>query len=249
MNLLLAAVLLVQDKSAEEIFKSIEETVQKAKTIRVKCRTVSEANIPGYGREPATTTGELFLRDGNRAAYYGETAEVGGIRQSFLRSDGTRMLGWEGKKLQEVTPTNITVEVPKTLKSEMTSLLIRYSTGASGEIILGRVLPWRSKGRGPDADEEEAREFTPSGFEHAQGDGKTQSLTYKLTGMVKAHPHQFRDVKVQMWYDPAKLVPVRRIIACEFTEGGNCTNTETYEEFTLNADIPDEKFKLPDEKK
>jgi hypothetical protein len=65
MNLLLAAVLLTQDKTAEETFKKIEETILKATTVSIKFKL--EAIVKKKGIEMAQTVeGTVHLKEGNR---------------------------------------------------------------------------------------------------------------------------------------------------------------------------------------
>jgi outer membrane lipoprotein-sorting protein len=52
---------------------------------------------------------------------------------------------------------------------------------------------------------------------------------------------------VRLWYDPKTLKLLKRTV--DFgKKDSQGTIRESYEEFTLNADIPEEKFKLPAEK-
>ena len=96
-----------------------------------------------------------------------------------------------------------------------------------------------------------------SGVTQGADEGKTKSLIYRL-GDEKGTP-----IEVRLWYDPDSLKPVKRMFRFKFeaeeeregfklkfkfapTEG---TYTEIYEEVVFDADISDEKFKLPEEKK
>lgn len=80
-----------------------------------------------------------------------------------------------------------------------------------------------------------------SDVQEAPDDNKVKTLTYK----IKVRPGHTASIKV--WYDPKTFVLQKRTIRDEDRDSG--TVTETFDEFTLNADIPDEKFKLPEEKK
>ncbi len=54
--------------------------------------------------------------------------------------------------------------------------------------------------------------------------------------------------EVMLWYDPVRHTPLKRSIQFkrDSVEG---TAVEYVQEILLNRDIPDEKFKLPEEKK
>jgi hypothetical protein len=54
---------------------------------------------------------------------------------------------------------------------------------------------------------------------------------------------------VRLTYDAATCVLVKRVLTTVDDDGRPSEYTETFEEFAINADIPEEKFKLPEEKK
>jgi len=56
---------------------------------------------------------------------------------------------------------------------------------------------------------------------------------------------------VKVWYDPKTLKLLKRYYQIRERDGGPVRSTlvETYDDFALDVDIPDEKFKLPEEKK
>ena len=74
-------------------------------------------------------------------------------------------------------------------------------------------------------------------------EGMKESLTFKLK--VKPGPRDFTENT--LWYNPDSLTPIKRVwtFRCD-EEDVHVEMTETYQEFTLNADIPDEKFKMPE---
>ncbi len=55
----------------------------------------------------------------------------------------------------------------------------------------------------------------------------------------------------RVWYDPATLLLRKREVIAKSLQNDNDWPkiTEVYDRFTLNADILDERFKLPEEKK
>ncbi len=64
-----------------------------------------------------------------------------------------------------------------------------------------------------------------------------KSFKYKVK--VGADP-----VDVQIWVDSKSLLLVRRVLRAKSGQG-HLFITETYEQFTLNGEIPDDAFKLP----
>jgi hypothetical protein len=76
-------------------------------------------------------------------------------------------------------------------------------------------------------------------------DGAVRTLAHGRQFGTSTDPFQ---VTTKLWYDPKTFGITKRTI--DAVHGGTRRFvTETFEEFTLNADIPDEKFKLPEEKK
>jgi hypothetical protein len=50
---------------------------------------------------------------------------------------------------------------------------------------------------------------------------------------------------VTLWYDPRTLLPTRRVTKSDHGD----VVTETYSEMTVDAELPDELFRMPEEKK
>src|SRR5436190_2306720 len=84
MNVLLAAVLLVQDKSAEETFKRIEDSILHAKTISV---TIRRAETEAWGEEKRT----MLLKDGNKFRIESQGSIKGKAYETLEICDGARM--------------------------------------------------------------------------------------------------------------------------------------------------------------
>ena len=83
-------------------------------------------------------------------------------------------------------------------------------------------------------DEDHESMLALSDVQAAADDGGLKTLTYKV-GYFNA----------RLWYDPKTSLPVKRVRESKVLG----SVTEVYEEITLNPDIPDEEFKLPEEKK
>jgi outer membrane lipoprotein-sorting protein len=230
MNFLVALVLLLQEKTAEESFKKIEETITKSKTVRVKFDVTRKT-----GQETLEASGTLLLKEGNKArqellvVYPGDI-----IVKQIIVSDGTNViytnavgddaLALEKKKapdhlLRCLTVT--TLQLPQLDSSMMTN---------NSRDGLNDVSKYVS-----------AREF-----KHGEGGKEGSLLLYKglldFTGRQKfANPALSFEVK--LWYDPKTWIPRKREITMKIG-GVSSTTTETYEEFVLDEDLPKEKFDL-----
>jgi len=226
MNLLLAAVLLMQDKIAEETFKDIEGTLQKAKSISVKAEAeVKWIAKPANNRSVEAT---LMRADGNKVFEYEKIVQNGVVFDGELRSDGTQVWrGLMGKLDME----------PKVARADFDAKLARIGPGLSTVFIVGKEL------KKPEGVNDS---LIVSDLKHADDDGASKTLTYTLSfaGRLKGV-----SVEIKLWYDPASLKLLRRgaVISDKGVLQG--TVNEKYTEFLTNTDIPDEKFKLPEEKK
>ena len=81
--------------------------------------------------------------------------------------------------------------------------------------------------------------FNVSEIDLGQSDKGQKTLTYRLWYGEEAH--------VKLWYDPTTFRLFKRTI--EMGNDPKVLMTETFRDFTLDADLPDESFKITDEKK
>ena len=82
-------------------------------------------------------------------------------------------------------------------------------------------------------------EHPVSDFKYEADEGTEKCISYRLKAFDR---NDFFDARV--YYDPKTLRILKRAFSYDRTK-----RIEVFEEFTLDADIPDEKFKLPEEKK
>jgi len=103
MSLLLGAALLMQDKSAEETFKKIEERIERAKTLDVKFKF--ELSVTG-AKSTSQGGGSLTLKEGNK---FKVTGFRSGQKDEFeMVSDGKKMLRTPfGDSTPTETPANL----------------------------------------------------------------------------------------------------------------------------------------------
>jgi outer membrane lipoprotein-sorting protein len=221
MSLLLAAAImlqektrdLLQDKTAEETFKKIEEAVQNAKTVRIKFKLEGVLK-DGQGKSNRINkSGTLLFRDGNK------------LRVSISDGNDQVLMISDGKTTRtEMTGAIITQESPSDLNRNFLRSLIRGGNVANLISTVG--LLWNDE---PAL----GTIYRVSDFETGEDGREANSLKYKMNGK-----------EASLRYNPKTLQVLTRRLTEE--DGGEVT--KTYEQFILNADIPDEQFKLPAEK-
>jgi outer membrane lipoprotein-sorting protein len=235
MTLLLAALLLVQDKTAQEAFNRIEETIEKAKTVSVKFTTeIKRADAPKADPTDAVASGTILLKEGNKAYVNFTMGDLGLEKGLLLISDGAKVVG------KAATLEGKGIDPPSDMKRQLGSAVARYP-----QVPLALSL-WRvmiiPPARGGETDL--SKIVTLSDFESSEDDGKAKTLKYKL--MFKGKNNS---LQAKLWYDPISYAILKRTFVSGDGKADGNVITETYEEFILDVDIPDEKFKLPEEKK
>src|SRR5258706_438216 len=86
----------------------------------------------------------------------------------------------------------------------------------------------------------QAKWLRVSRFKLGENDDKAKTLSYRLEVGQKARP-----VDVSIWFDPESFKLLKRKIVYEVEGGRQVTTTETYDEITFDAEIPEENFTLP----
>jgi outer membrane lipoprotein-sorting protein len=237
MELLLAAVLLLhnptrdclQDKSAEETFKDIEENIAKAKTVSLTFK--AEVVLKKRGVESIQTMeGTAHFKEGNKANLFAVSKAQGREEDYSAISDGSRLRRRAGKADAE------TMNAPEGFVERFEMAFARA----------GMSLAFFMTQRPSTADGEKGQDVKKaidiSDFKHGEDNS---SLSYKLR-FPETEPDLVASCVLR--YDPKTL----RLLGRKTTIKRNGVDagvfTDTYDEFILNADIPDEKFKLPAEK-
>jgi hypothetical protein len=87
--------------------------------------------------------------------------------------------------------------------------------------------------------EEKVQAFQISEFKELPPEGKSKRLSY---GLMNENAMAIR-IKVTLWYEPDTGRLLKRTMKITFGDNlGEVNSTETYSEFTLNGDVPDDKF-------
>ena len=222
---IIALAIFFQEKAADEVFKKIESALDGAKAVRVKFK------CEGFGKRGDNETkivssGLLLLKEGNRCrldtkALVNSDDEV----TVSIVSDGlkTRFEGAGKSK-----------EIPRKTRNRFywNELLRPGMLGAS-------MLRSHAK---PDKIEDQI--YLVSNFGDGDAEKGARTLTYdlRLAGNKGAG-------KVKLWYDPKGYKLLRRTLQFENGEDNvKVEISETYEEYALDIEIPDDRFSLTTEK-
>jgi hypothetical protein len=241
MYLLLAAVLLVQDKSAEGTFTSLVRPIDEARTLTVKASV--EYTSRGGENVSSHFSWTLLLRDENKVWLRTQS----GDRETLYVSDGKKMAQVRGHMAGRLVEER---ETPWNLVPLLKNSLLR---GGPKDVMSLLFLPkpgHRRREPGPVTDLK-----GPGGQEGR----RTLEYTFVPATPWAELEGQVESAKATLTYDPGSGKPTKLYVQSK-REGfkGTCPpiypdvelwTTVTFDEFTLNADIPDEKFKLPEEKK
>jgi len=222
MGVLLALVALPQEMTADETFRKIAETVEKAKTVAVVFR--HEAVKRGDDTK-ITGGGELLLKEGNKCLFRFRKKVPGeGEADTSVISDGTTLqIRVNGILMREAATRDV-------LNRRFSMYLTR-----SG-LFLYQLLPTLFPGvrRGGPVESLEASDAA-----HGEEEGGARSIRYAL----KVPGQEGPAVQITLFYEAATFKPLKRVVTIV-----EMTITETYENFTCDSDIPDAKFELPKDK-
>lgn len=234
MILWLACALLVQDNPAEKEFRTLEERIEKAATVKLKFR--SEVRVAREEKERLIeTTGTLLLKGETLARMESKSLRDGKENRAMtglLVCDGKRAKSGSGDIWKEQ-------DAPKDLRPSLNYFVAR------GGMIMSLMMA-RKSDRGPD----EVRPLIPdlrklselSDFKKGEGEGGTTTLSYKIKPT-------FDQVEIDctLHLDAAGTKLLKRVYRFK-AQKEEAVITETYEEFSLGAEIPDAAFALPAEK-
>jgi outer membrane lipoprotein-sorting protein len=231
MHLLAALAVFLQDKTAEETFKKIEEMILNARavSVRFKCDLVTSTRS---GKEESKFSGTLFLKNGDKLNLTVNTLTLGKEETRSIVSDGDVRRFIKGPTGGPFLTRGHGGVVKGITKSHATDL---------ARIGVFRMLDLKDYRL---ASEPEDPQFRAFDFGWGEEDKATKSIKHKVK-----FPGMDQTAEVELCYDPKTYNLIKRIISFETAPLGTSTvATETYQEFTLNADIPNEKFTLPPDK-
>jgi hypothetical protein len=222
-SLILVLACLVPEVSAEELFKKIESSIEKAKTIRVKFKLeVGRSKEGPSGQDAAPSVQGLLLAKGEDRLRFRAVIRNGVVdidAEMGCLFDGAQMYTWSGKGWERS-------ERPRPQRAEVNVMLARM--GAFRWVASGSK---QADGKG-DPDYLKVRDLKV----HPGNDRETLlSYSVRLEEVTTV-------ADVKLWIDRRSLKPVRR----EFTikKKGEITgnSVESYEEYDLRGDISDGEF-------
>jgi outer membrane lipoprotein-sorting protein len=219
MSLMLAAAILLQDKVAEDTFNKIQESILSAKSISTKY--TYERFKDGVRAE--SLRGSLLLKEGNK----GKLAYLVQGKPTSMTSDGN--------SLNVVVDGKTTVNGPTyPAYHEDLSLAVARIGISAFYTLTGRI-----KGKATPL-----KDFcTVDNFKLDPKEGEIRTLTYQL------HLKDLSEIyEVELFYRAKDFQLTKRAIRTSLN-GGKFLFEEKYEDFTLNKDISDDTFKVPEDKK
>jgi hypothetical protein len=228
--------LLASLKGRESLMK-LEESISRAKTVRVTIRAEAHWSLAG-GDLPWKSSGTLLLK-GNKALYRysGARFEDSGPFTDFFVSDGR-----VAAKFHESDRLGAPSRAIPDLGSRLASAFARFGESLYLERVWGTCLG------APDGSEFDPVKACPlSDVEEGDAGAGIKILTITFSGGDSTGPSEteacYQCMKV--WYESATLKLLKRNFDLDIL-GSRGSITETYGEFVLNEDIPDEQFVVPD---
>jgi len=210
----------LQEGTAEDAYRRIEETLEKAKSLSIKYQVELAT-----GGQKMTASGTVLLKEGNRLKVTLSSGGAGAVKQDASAvSDGSTV-----RSLPKRPGSNETEWItPKTLNERVTVSLLR-----SGCFELHR-LPGRMR----DHETNPKDSLVVSELRKGDDDSGLMTLVYTLQeGSGRG--------EMRVWVDPKTWLPRKRVFTIP-AQGPQrpATVTETYETFAVNVEIPNEVFTL-----
>jgi general secretion pathway protein G len=221
MNVLLASILLVQERTADETFRKIEDTIINAKIIRV----VSSWEAAKKGKAESKRVGKGTLMMGPM---------VIGEWQQFIAEGRTinKYLLSNGKKLSTTVDEDSKYkDLPKNLRAKILTGVARVGPQSS-QFFPGLSFdnPWDEEVFNPEA------AVPVSDIVFGPSEGERKSLIYHIKFKVPEVT-----LTVTLWYDPKSLRLFKHTI--DFGDGPDAgMSSETYEDYVVDPAITAEKF-------
>jgi outer membrane lipoprotein-sorting protein len=216
-----------QDRTPQDILRKIEETIENAKTICVKFTYEPTENKQDVGRYSIA----MLLKDGNKVRIE-EKISFRGLNA------GSVIVICDGAKMAALYDPGFSPgeqDAPATFKSGLSTALARGDT----LVALAELSPRVGEKEVLDV----KTLFQISDIEAGSDDYKAKTLTYRLK-IPKLRIVEERNLNVKLWFDPLTYKLIKRT----YSVGDKPGFTEVFEEFTLNGELPDERFVLPREK-
>lgn len=194
--------------------ETAEEFFNRIEKSLVQARSVRVAGRLDIGRGAPAAATLVLLKDGNKAKVSMTAPQV----TSWFVSDGKKITVDDRQAALDVKSW----DTPKDLNVRLATALLRR-----GILDLPPVAA-RIRTYGTDP----KQKLQVSDFRHGTKDGDLQTLIYALQeGNARA--------EVKLWVDPRSLAVKKRTLSLP---NPKVLVTETYDEFTVDGEIPDDSF-------
>jgi len=224
------------DLLARKAFDRVEATVYGVTTLRVRI-SGSGAICRGAATDRLTTSATILVGLIDKASHIARTERKGEPDEAFdLVSDGFDMTGHLDPHAEPKTGMT-----PSNLKEGILAMLFLVGEEPLRETERRWQLLRRLDGERPNP----RRSCRVSGLAVRKESGRYQTLSFRVEGPEVPQG----EASVRLTYDAATGAPVKRVLTTFDEELRPAEFVETFEEFSINADIPEEKYRLPEEKK
>jgi len=224
------------DLLARKAFDRVEAAVYGVTTLRVRI-SGSGSICRGAATDRLTTSATILVGLIDKASHVARSERKGEPVEAFdLVSDGFDMTGHfdpRGEPKTRMTPSN--------LKEGILAMLFLVGE----EPLRETERRWQSLRRLEDLHPNPRRSCRVSGLSVRKENARYETLSFQVEGPEVPQG----EASVRLTYDAASGAPVKRVLMTVDEELRPAEFVETFEEFAVNADIPEEKFKLPEEKK
>jgi type II secretion system protein G len=223
MNLLLAVAILLQDKAAEEAFQKIADTFEKAKTVTLEFKA-EVGQKRGNADAAFLLEGTLLLKEGRKVNLTARTRTQGMEDDFAAVCDGEQIFHRNGKR------SPVTKDAPKEFAAHLAAM---FSRGGMFMTFADNMRPVAKSGN-----QDPKTLYAPLNLKQGEDDKDAKTLVYGLK-----FPEGEMDCVLR--YDPKTWIPSGRTMTVKQNGAEAGTIRETYKTFVLDAELPDEKFKLP----
>jgi hypothetical protein len=227
----------IADNSAEELLKKLEKKLLDARSFSLSYTSESVVDT-SETTVTVKSKGALFIKFPNKLlAEEQETILRGGegqpliAKSQFVSNGGKMRLKIHARESKELKPP---ANMIKFLAGNVSRL------GAFGVQDALRFAYLKETPNRLDRDPQKI--YTRSAAKAGEKEGIANTLTFSITGEMA----QYATVTVKLWIDPERLTLLKRSQETQAV-GGEVRHgkiMETYEDFSIDCDISDEKFEL-----
>jgi outer membrane lipoprotein-sorting protein len=242
------ALLLLLDldtQAATEAFRKIQETLAKASAVRITVSgsgTLTRCVEPG--EHPFQFRETILLKNGNRARVAATRRFQSGNgdwrewEHHDLVSDGKNMtLHWPG----ESASMERTLATPAKLAPFLARSVLLLENESVFRLLTDALL---------ESSTLDVEKLFPTSDVAGGSDEQGKYIDFVVHSAVKIpNWFHFKTSRVRLWYDPASYRILKKRAVTKGVESNGGTVNETIEEFTLNSDISNDEFRLPEGRK